>query len=177
MGRQAPGRTLKRNNNDAHGHQNVKLSIYLSPMQRLLSLLYLSLWAPLAVAGQSHEELYGNWQGYMSSAVGNYVFTLDLAEVPKDGTIQIRGLAMHNRSGLREVISLVGTVFSDLSIYLEDERKADVALEAGDTFSRLQFLLKYEGGDLVLDGHWQEYSDLRRYRKGRLVLRKATRKA
>ena len=127
----------------------------------------------------------GTWQGKMRASFGDYQFRLSITEAdPKDLTKDcgyrdaLRAVAIHDRNGEKEVIELKGIVFSDRSVYFHDVNdplRTNVEIE--DPFSRLQFLLKYERGKLVLDGHWQEYHTKRRFRKGRLVLRKQKVKA
>ncbi len=113
----------------------------------------------------------------MKSSQGNYVFTLDLVPNAKDGHGYVKGVAVHNRNGINEVIELTGVLYADNSIYLFDDGDISQQVKDGQGFSRLQFLFKFDGSDPVLDGHWQEYHDFRRYRKGRLVLKKTKRKA
>ena len=138
-------------------------------------LLVLSLVSTQFLGAQS--EIYGSWVGHMRSAKGDYVFTLDILPDKEMGFGYLKAVAAHNRNGIKEVIELSGLMYADESIYLVDKGNLDVKVAEGNGFSRLQFLLKYEGGELVLDGHWQAYHDFRRYRKGRLVLRKSQRKA
>ncbi len=125
----------------------------------------------------AQNELYGSWQGKMRTASGGqYVFNLDI--LPATGRHgSLRGVAIHNRNGEQEVIELNGLLYYDQSIYLSDVLDRFTAGKDGRKVSKLQFLMKYESGSMVLDGHWQEYLDLRRYRKGRLVLRKRKSKA
>ncbi len=114
----------------------------------------------------------------MKSANGSrYIFNLDLLTGPGGEYGSLRGVAIHNRNGEMEVIELRGVIYADQSMYLSDVLDRTDALIQGKKVSKLQFLLKYEGGVQTLDGHWQEYKDLRKYRKGRLVLRKKKRKA
>lgn len=75
------------------------------------------------------------------------------------------------------VIELSGKLYGDQSVYFSDTGDRYRRSELGQAFSKLQFMLKYQDGELVLDGHWQEYKDLRHYRKGRLVLYKRKQKA
>lgn len=125
----------------------------------------------------SQDQLFGSWQGKMNGAKGKYVFNLDIAPNYRDGAAAIKGVAIHDRNGLKEVIELRGILYSDQSVYLSDVSEPTRKIEEGATFSKLQFLFKYQKGELVLDGHWQEYEDLHKYRRGRLVLRKKKSKA
>ncbi|NND33572.1 MAG: hypothetical protein HKN76_13360 [Saprospiraceae bacterium] len=138
--------------------------------------LHLILWL-LPLTAFAQDQIFGSWQGKMSSLQGKYIFNLDILPNFKEGNSTIKGTAIHDRNGAKEVIELIGILYSDQSIYLSDVANPDKKIEVGETFSKLQFLLKYESGILVLDGHWQEYEDLHRYRKGRLVLRKRKSKA
>ncbi len=131
-------------------------------------ILILLLVTPLYLSGQG--DLFGNWEGKMSSVHGKYFFNLVIQ--PDQDRRKIRGFATHDRNGSREVIELKGIFYSDNSIYLADVVRPKKKIKAGETFSRLQFAFKWLDGAWVLDGHWQEYFDLRKYRKGRLVLRK-----
>ncbi|MCB0666037.1 MAG: hypothetical protein KDC80_09460 [Saprospiraceae bacterium] len=136
--------------------------------------LIISVFLILPLISFSQRQLYGSWQGKMSTPSGNYVFNLDLRPSP-DGTSSIRGTAIHNRNGEKQVIDLEGIIYGDQSIYLSDVADPLKKLSRGDTFSRLQFTYSYQSGELVLSGHWQEYQDMSHYRRGRLVLfRKST---
>ena len=138
-------------------------------------ILLLSLISCQIVSAQS--DIYGSWVGHMRSAKGDYVFTLDILPDKQQGYGYLKAVASHNRNGIKEVMELTGLMYADESIYLVDQGDLDQKVSEGNGFSRLQFLLKLEGGEIVLDGHWQAYHDFRRYRKGRLVLRKSQRKA
>ena len=130
------------------------------------------------LSAYSQPELYGSWQGKMQSANGSkYVFNLDILSASSDGHGYIKGVAIHDRNGEKEVIELRGVIYGDQSVYLSDVLDRYSAVNQGKRVSKLQFLFKYDGADPTLDGHWQEYRDLRSYRKGRLVLRKKKRKA
>jgi len=130
-----------------------------------------------ALNGLSQEEVIGSWQGKMSSLHGKYLFNLDIKPDRKLGMNHLEGVAIHDRNGDREVIQLKGYIYSDNSIYLEDVLIPAESVQEGKTSSKLQFLFKYENGTLVLDGYWQEYQNIRKYRKGRLFLRKYSSKA
>ncbi len=128
--------------------------------------------------GYSQSELYGSWQGKMRLANGaRYVFNLDILAGTGASSGSLRGVAIHDRNGHKEVIELTGIVYHDRSIYLTDVIDRFTAFNEGKKCSKLQFLMKWDDGNLTLDGHWQEYQDLRKYRKGRLVLRKKKSKA
>lgn len=128
---------------------------------------FLLVFAP--IAGISQGQIYGSWQGKMSTPNGNYIFNLDLRPT-KSGKSYIRGTAIHNRNGEKQVIDLEGIMYGDQSIYLADVSDPVKKLQNGDTFSRLQFTCSYQSGEMVLDGHWQEYQDMSHYRRGKLVL-------
>jgi hypothetical protein len=138
-------------------------------------IFFLACIIPITIFSQ--EQLFGSWQGRMNGAKGNYVFNLDIIPNSKEGATAIKGVAIHDRNGPKEVIELAGLVYSDQSVYLSDVSDPSSKIEEGATFSKLQFLFKYHKGELILDGHWQEYEDLHKYRRGRLVLRKKKSKA
>ena len=142
-------------------------------MHRII-LLVLCILPFTAVA---QDQLFGSWQGKMTSAQGKYIFNLDILPNFGSGRSSIKGVAIHDRNGAKEVIELEGIMYSDQSIYLSDVSNPNVKIEEGETFSKLQFLLKYNRGNIILDGHWQEYQNFHKYRKGRLVLRKRKSKA
>jgi hypothetical protein len=129
--------------------------------------------------------LMGTWQGKMRASFGDYEFRLSISNAdPRDlaedsgSRNGLRAVAIHDRNGQKEVIELKGIVYSDRSVYFHDVNdplRTNIDME--DPFSRLQFLMKYDRGKLILDGHWQEYHTKRRFRKGRLVLRKQKVKA
>lgn len=131
----------------------------------------------LPFTGFSQESIYGSWEGKMSSNHGKYVFNLDLRPQLGNQSSIIKGVAIHDRNGDKEVIELEGVIYQDQSIYLVDLSDPYRKLKEGGTFSRLQFRCSFQNGDMILDGHWQEYDELNRYRKGRLVLRKRKSKA
>ena len=117
----------------------------------------------------------------MQSEIGKYEFSLNISEIrvksdtdKKDCRSRniFTARAMHNRNGKPEVIELEGILYQDHSIYFSDINDRWEMQKQGKGFSRLQFVLKFENGKPFLDGHWQEYEDIRRYRKGRLVLQK-----
>lgn len=112
----------------------------------------------------------------MSTPTGNYIFNLDLRPNQSGGGA-IRGTAIHDRNGEKEVIELEGYIYGDQSIYLADVGDPLQKLQNGGTFSRLQFTYSYESGEMILNGHWQEYQDTKRYRRGRLVLHRKRTKA
>ncbi len=131
----------------------------------------------LSISAQD-APLYGTWHGKMKTANGaRYVFSLDILPERDGGWGSLKAVAIHNRNGDQEVIELTGIIYADKSIYLSDVIDRYEALKDGRRVSKLQFLLKYKDGNYHLDGHWQEYRDLRRYRKGRLFLRKLQSKA
>ncbi|MBX2817415.1 MAG: hypothetical protein KTR24_15510 [Saprospiraceae bacterium] len=146
------------------------------PVLFLIALFFASL------AG-AQEPVLGYWKGKMQSEYGKYEFKLTVqpqsdATVIHDGMKStIKAVAMHNRLGLDEVIELNGVYFGDNSVYFSDVNNRFSECEGEGTFSRLQFLLKFEKGEAILDGHWQEYKDVKRYRKGRLRLKKSRGKA
>ena len=142
-------------------------------MQKVI--LILACLVPMTLFAQ--DQIFGSWQGKMNGAKGKYIFSLDILPNYKDGTTAIKGVAIHDRNGPKEVIELTGLVYSDHSVYLSDVSEPVKKIEDGATFSKLQFLFKYHRGELVLDGHWQEYEDFHKYRRGRLVLRKRKSKA
>ncbi len=137
---------------------------------------------PMALIAQ--DRFYGSWIGYMSSDKGNYEFSLNISEAERSAgdkkqcgsrnTFVAR--AMHNRNGKPEVIELEGVLYHDQSVYFNDVNDRWEMHKVGKSFSRLQFVLKFQGGKPILDGHWQEYEDIRKYRKGRLVLKKQSSK-
>jgi hypothetical protein len=154
-------------------------------------MLLILLTIPFLSAGQ--ENLYGQWSGKMLSSNGPYDFTLTIApQVEKlnfEGKLSnkdrsgcgvvgyVQARAIHNRSGEPELMNLVGMVFSDQSIYFAEEGNKWSLIKTNDSYSSLQFTVKWEGSNAMLDGHWQEYETYRRYRKGRLVLKKQKSKA
>ena len=138
--------------------------------------LYLLILFLLPVSVYSQDQLFGSWQGNMRSVHGTYTFTLDILST-SDAKDPIRAVAMHDRNGEREVIELKGIIYHDSSVYFRDVSDRFQKASVGEKFSKLQFLFKYENGIPMLDGHWQEYKDLKKYRKGRLVLYKKKRKA
>lgn len=123
------------------------------------------------------QDLFGSWQGKMVSTSNRYIFSLDVRANPGKYGNAIKAVAMHDRNGSREVLELEGFLYFDNSIYLSQISDPVDQINKGDTFSKLQFLIKYQDGQWVLDGHWQEYEDLRKYRKGRLLLVKRQAKA
>ena len=137
----------------------------------LISILFL-----LPYLSKSQNHVYGSWQGKMSTPSGNYIFNLDLRP-DKGGRGSVKGTAIHDRNGEKEVIELEGFIYGDQSIYLADVADPLSTLQNGGTFSRLQFLYSYQGGEMLLNGHWQEYQDMHRYRRGRLVLKRRKTKA
>lgn len=139
--------------------------------------IFISLYLWIPQTGHSQEPVFGSWQGKMSTTSGNYIFNLDLRPDQSGSGSMIKAVAIHDRNGNKQVMELEGILYQDQSIYLVDIGDPYTKIRDGETFSRLQFRFIYENGDLVLDGHWQEYEDLRRYRKGRLVLRKQKAKA
>jgi hypothetical protein len=139
--------------------------------------IFLLLILIIPVSGSAQDQIFGSWQGKMSGAKGNYIFNLDILPNYKEGGSAIRGVAVHDRNGDKSVIELSGVIYGDQSIYLADVADPSHKILEGATFSKLQFLFKYQNGDIVLDGHWQEYRDLHKYRKGRLVLKKLNSKA
>ncbi len=142
----------------------------------ILGLLLLCCMGMCVGLTAQEKHLYGYWHGKMKGSQGKYEFNLDIRP-GKGNAPELRGVAIHDRNGGKEVIELQGTMYGDYSVYLGDVADRYVQAREGKKYSRLQFVLKFERGGLVLDGHWQEYRDLRRYRKGRLVLRKERRKA
>lgn len=133
----------------------------------------------------AQDVVMGYWTGKMKSEYGNYEFSLSISP-QRDGKMldwcgsrsNIKAVAMHNRMGMEEVIELNGVYYSDNSIYFADERDPHgLKKDESFKFSRLQFLLKFEKGQPVLDGHWQEYKNMFQYRKGRLLLKKGKGKA
>ncbi|MCB0685871.1 MAG: hypothetical protein KDC53_05085 [Saprospiraceae bacterium] len=141
---------------------------------RTLILPLLLVWLPFLCWSQG--QIFGSWQGKMSTPRGNYIFNLDL-QPGKSGRGYIRGVAIHDRNGEKQVIELEGYFYGDQSLYLADVADPLEKVQQGNTFSRLQFLCKYEGGEMILSGHWQEYEDLRKYRRGRLLLHRKKTKA
>jgi hypothetical protein len=123
----------------------------------------------LPLAGLCQAQVFGSWQGKMSTPNGNYYFNLDLRP-NRTGGGNLKGTAIHNRNGETVVIELEGYFYGDQSIYLADVGDPFRKLQEGNTFSRLQFICTFEGGELVLNGHWQEYQDMSKFRRGRLVL-------
>ena len=138
--------------------------------------IHLLIFLALSSAIFAQDQLFGSWQGEMRSVHGTYTFNLDILST-NSGEDPIRAVAMHDRNGEREVIELKGIIYNDSSVYFSDVSDRYHKASIGEKFSKLQFLFKYENGIPVLDGHWQEYQDLRKYRKGRLVLYKKKRKA
>ena len=130
----------------------------------------------LPMFAEAQGDIFGSWQGKMSTPKGNYIFNLDLRP-NKSEWGRVRGTAIHDRNGEKVVIELEGIVYGDQSIYLCDVGDPYSRIEGGETFSKLQFILALHNGDVVLNGHWQEYEDLRRYRKGKLVLHRRKSKA
>jgi len=137
--------------------------------------------APLA----AQDVVMGYWSGKMQSEYGKYKFSLSI-QPQRDGKLlnwcgsrsNIKAIAVHNRMGMEEVIELNGIMYGDNSIYFADERDPyGLKKDESFKFSRLQFVLKFENGKPILDGHWQEYKNMFQYRKGRLVLTKGKGKA
>ena len=89
----------------------------------------------------------------------------------------VKARAIHNRNGEPEMINLAGMVFNDQSVYFAEEGNKWSLIESNDSYNSLQFTIQWEGGSAVLDGHWQEYETYKRYRRGRLVLKKQKSKA
>ncbi len=150
-------------------------------MRYLIFTLLSLLW----IGTDAQDRFYGSWIGHMSSDKGNYEFSLNITEAVKPGAEEKKvcgsrntfvARAMHNRNGRPEVIELEGILYHDQSIYFSDINDRWEMHKVGKSFSRLQFVLKFQGGKPILDGHWQEYEDIRKYRKGRLVLKKQSSK-
>lgn len=126
----------------------------------------------------------GYWNGKMQSQFGKYEFSLSV-QPQRNGRMlehcgsksNIKAVATHNRHGLIEVIELDGILYGDNSVYFSDVKNRFSDKDGEGKFSRLQFQLKFESGEAILDGHWQEYMDVKKYRKGRLVLKKGRTKA
>lgn len=131
----------------------------------------------IPLTGTSQDDMVGFWQGKMKSASGNYTFTLRIKPDYAKHAKQLKAVAMHNRNGSNEVIELVGTLYSDNSIYFREMGDLQKRVDDGFGFSALQFLLKFERGEPILDGHWQAYRDFKHYRKGRLLLKRHIAKA
>ncbi len=131
----------------------------------------------LPLPGLAQDQIIGSWQGKMKSDRGNYVFTLQISPNYGKRARRLKAVAMHTRNGVKEFIELTGIHYTDDSIYFCNKGNLQQQVDEGLGFSRLQFLLKFNRGEPVLDGHWQEYSDLRHYRKGRLLLRRHVQKA
>ncbi|NND07701.1 MAG: hypothetical protein HKN87_15095 [Saprospiraceae bacterium] len=130
---------------------------------------------PLYVLAQ--DNIIGFWQGKMKSTAGNYIFTLRIKPDYAENAKQLSAVAMHNRNGVNEVIELIGTLYSDNSVYFREKGDLQKRVDDGSGFSCLQFLLKFNRGEPELDGHWQAYRDFKRYRKGRLLLQRHLAKA
>ena len=148
------------------------------------SVLILSILTSSVLPLVAQNAVMGFWNGKMKSEYGKYEFSLRIQPQREEKTLHwcgsksnIKAVAIHNRMGLEEVIELEGVHYGDNSIYFADVIKPCDLKEESFKFSRLQFVLKFEKGQPILDGHWQEYKDIRRYRKGKLVLKKGKSKA
>ncbi len=130
------------------------------------------------------QDMSGDWVGVIQKKDG-YKYTFRLRILPHQELLadlesfnlsrkeNIGAIVTHDRNGEREVFRLSGNKYYDNSIYLHEhagERKRN--REKGLPFSRLQFVLKSDQRGPYLEGHWQEYLTIRKYRKGRLLLRR-----
>ena len=150
-------------------------------MKAVFTFLIISL---LCISLAAQDMVMGYWNGKMESEYGKYEFSLSIQPQPVGKTLRwcgsrsnIKAVAMHNRMGIEEVIELHGIYYGDNSIYFSDVKDPYQLDEESFKFSRLQFILKFEKGKPVLDGHWQEYKNMFQYRKGRLLLKKGKGKA